>query len=70
MYYENMDLCGTQRSLDMAVEEASLIARVPRRILPIHATGKGLVAGNLRFTTTEGVVVNVVDFVQIGRAHV
>ncbi|XP_042886829.1 meiotic recombination protein SPO11-like isoform X2 [Penaeus japonicus] len=59
VFYENVWLYGTQSTLDRAAEDLSRLLGVPRRGLHLTATGKGLVAGSLAYTTHDGTTIDV-----------
>uniref|UniRef100_A0A0P4W5J0 DNA topoisomerase (ATP-hydrolyzing) n=1 Tax=Scylla olivacea TaxID=85551 RepID=A0A0P4W5J0_SCYOL len=57
-FYEFVWLYKTQSTLDRAAEDLTRLLGVPRRALHLTATGKGLVAGCLRYTTHDGTLVD------------
>ncbi|XP_050696279.1 meiotic recombination protein SPO11-like [Eriocheir sinensis] len=59
VFYEFVWLYRSQGTLDRAAEDLTRLLAVPRRALHLTATGKGLVAGYLTYTTHDGTVVNV-----------
>ncbi|KAK8395951.1 hypothetical protein O3P69_005816 [Scylla paramamosain] len=57
-FYEFVWLYKTQSTLDRVAEDLTRLLGVPRRALHLTATGKGLVAGCLRYTTHDGTLVD------------
>ena len=49
IYYEDVSLWTSQIELDLAVTRLTRILNVPRHLLNIYATAKGLVFGSLRY---------------------
>ncbi|MBN3276492.1 SPO11 protein, partial [Polyodon spathula] len=58
IYYNDTQLFGSQRSLDLIIIDISCMLKVPRRSLHVLATSKGLIAGDLCFTEEDGTRVN------------
>ncbi|CAG8584199.1 1809_t:CDS:2 [Diversispora eburnea] len=48
IYYKDVQLFGSQHTVDQAVEELACLFRVPRACLNVTVSAKGLVAGNLK----------------------
>ncbi|OXA46425.1 Meiotic recombination protein SPO11 [Folsomia candida] len=62
LYYENVSLYESQNRLESAIYDLCHILKVPRDALRLEATSKGLMAGNLKFQTTTGDVINLAHF--------
>ncbi|KAL6483321.1 hypothetical protein MHYP_G00081930 [Metynnis hypsauchen] len=54
MYYNDPQLFGTQRNLDLIVDDISCMLRVPRRSLHVLATSKGFISGDLCYLEADG----------------
>ncbi|RVE70691.1 hypothetical protein OJAV_G00067650 [Oryzias javanicus] len=54
VYYNNTQLFGSQRSVDMIVDDISCMLKVSRRALHVLATSKGLIAGDLCYLEEDG----------------
>ncbi|RHZ72291.1 hypothetical protein Glove_243g51 [Diversispora epigaea] len=48
IYYKDVQLFGSQHTVDQAIEELACLFRVPRACLNVTVSAKGLVAGNLK----------------------
>nr|XP_045623706.1 meiotic recombination protein SPO11-like [Procambarus clarkii] len=57
VYYESVWLYQSQAALDRSAEDLTRVLGVPRRGLHLTITGKGLVAGDLTYTTHDGTIV-------------
>ncbi|XP_067143266.1 meiotic recombination protein SPO11 isoform X2 [Centruroides vittatus] len=53
IYYQNINLFGSQNTLNTIIDDISCLLKVPRNQLHIMATSKGHVTGNLRFQDGE-----------------
>ena len=58
IFYQMFVSCSSQQEVDRLVSVAVAVLQVPRLILGVMATSKGLVVGDLRYTNSEGVVVD------------
>ena len=58
MFYEDVDLWGSQTVVDGLVTQLTRLLDVPRHLLHIEASAKGLVAGSLTFLGADGKVVD------------
>ncbi|MGH0184187.1 UNVERIFIED_CONTAM: hypothetical protein FKN15_014181 [Acipenser sinensis] len=58
IYYNDTQLFGSQRNLDLIVIDISCMLKVPRRSLHVLATSKGFIAGDLCYTEEDGTRVN------------
>ncbi|XP_075032590.1 meiotic recombination protein SPO11 [Mixophyes fleayi] len=54
VYYENVQLYGSQNIVDNIVTDISCMLKIPRRKLHILSTSKGCLAGDLLFTQEDG----------------
>ncbi|KAF6718064.1 Meiotic recombination protein SPO11 [Oryzias melastigma] len=54
VYYNNTQLFGSQRSVDIIVDDISCMLKVSRRALHVLATSKGLIAGDLCYLEEDG----------------
>uniref|UniRef100_A0A3B1JUH8 DNA topoisomerase (ATP-hydrolyzing) n=1 Tax=Astyanax mexicanus TaxID=7994 RepID=A0A3B1JUH8_ASTMX len=54
MYYNDPQLFGTQRNLDLIVDDISCMLQVPRRSLHVLATSKGFISGDLCYLEADG----------------
>ncbi|XP_040187152.1 meiotic recombination protein SPO11 [Rana temporaria] len=54
IFYDNVQLYGSQRTVDSIITDISCMLRIPRRSLHILSTSKGCVAGDLVFTEEDG----------------
>lgn len=58
LYYQEVQRFPDQRDLDEVVAKVVSILGIPRILLGVVATSKGLVAGNIRFVDEAGVLVD------------
>ncbi|XP_056404935.1 meiotic recombination protein SPO11 isoform X1 [Hyla sarda] len=58
IFYENVQLYGSQATVDNIVTDISCMLKVPRRSLHILSTSKGCVAGNLLYIEEDGTKVD------------
>ncbi|XP_015220256.1 meiotic recombination protein SPO11 isoform X5 [Lepisosteus oculatus] len=58
IYYNDTQLFGSQRTVDLIVDDISCMLRVPRRNLHVLASSKGFIAGDLCYTEEDGTKVN------------
>ncbi|KAK1156237.1 meiotic recombination protein SPO11-like [Acipenser oxyrinchus oxyrinchus] len=58
IYYNDTQLFGSQRTLDLIIIDISCMLKVPRRSLHVLATSKGFIAGDLCYTEEDGTRVN------------
>ncbi|KAM3921792.1 meiotic recombination protein SPO11 [Leptodactylus fuscus] len=58
IFYENVQLYGSQTTVDKIVTDISCMLKVPRRSLHILSTSKGCVAGNLLYIEEDGTKVD------------
>ncbi|MGH0178232.1 UNVERIFIED_CONTAM: hypothetical protein FKN15_009437 [Acipenser sinensis] len=58
IYYNDTQLFGSERTLDLIVIDISCMLKVPRRSLHVLATSKGFIAGDLCYTEEDGTRVN------------
>ncbi|XP_066558626.1 meiotic recombination protein SPO11 [Amia ocellicauda] len=58
IYYNDTQLFGSQRTVDLIVDDISCMLRVPRRGLHVLATSKGFITGDLCYTEEDGSRVN------------
>ncbi|KAM9446017.1 meiotic recombination protein SPO11 [Clarias gariepinus] len=54
IYYDDPQLFGSQKILDVIVDDISCLLRVPRRSLHVCATTKGLIFGDLCYLEEDG----------------
>ncbi|XP_024914773.1 meiotic recombination protein SPO11 isoform X2 [Cynoglossus semilaevis] len=54
IYYRNMQLFGSQATVDSIVDDLSCLLKAPRRSLHVLATTKGLIAGDLQYMEEDG----------------
>ncbi|XP_077314620.1 meiotic recombination protein SPO11 isoform X2 [Lithobates pipiens] len=54
IFYDNVQLYGSQRTVDSIITDISCMLKIPRRSLHILSTSKGCVAGDLVFTEEDG----------------
>ncbi|KAI4893026.1 hypothetical protein NFI96_034248, partial [Prochilodus magdalenae] len=54
MYYNDPQLFGTQRNLDLIVDDISCMLKIPRRSLHVIATSKGFISGDLCYLEADG----------------
>ncbi|KAG9474662.1 hypothetical protein GDO78_004785 [Eleutherodactylus coqui] len=58
IYYEDVQLYGSQRTVDSIVMDISCMLKIPRRSLHILSTSKGCVAGSLLYIEQDGTKVD------------
>ena len=58
IFYDNFTVFGSQSEVDSVVAGIVGLVQVPRLLLWVMATSKGLVVGHLTYLTTEGVTVD------------
>ncbi|KAK6536606.1 hypothetical protein TWF281_000833 [Arthrobotrys megalospora] len=58
IYYKDVALFGSQRTVDNLVDDIASALGVPRRSLHITAAAKGLVCGDLNIFKTDGSIIN------------
>ncbi|CAJ0959481.1 unnamed protein product, partial [Ranitomeya imitator] len=58
IFYENVQLYGSQTTVDNIVTDISCMLKIPRRSLHILSTSKGCVAGNLLYIEQDGTKVD------------
>ncbi|XP_077060841.1 meiotic recombination protein SPO11 isoform X2 [Siphateles boraxobius] len=58
IYYNDMQLFGSQRTLDFIVDDVSCLLKVPRRSLHVLATSKGFISGDLCYLEEDGTKVD------------
>ena len=58
IFYQMFVSCSSQQEVDRLVAVAVAVLQVPRLMLGVMATTKGAVVGDLRYTNSEGVVVD------------
>uniref|UniRef100_M4ATQ4 DNA topoisomerase (ATP-hydrolyzing) n=1 Tax=Xiphophorus maculatus TaxID=8083 RepID=M4ATQ4_XIPMA len=54
IYYNNIQLFGSQRTVDSIIDDISCMLKVPRRSLHVLATSKGLISGDLCYLEEDG----------------
>ncbi|XP_072270330.1 meiotic recombination protein SPO11 isoform X3 [Pyxicephalus adspersus] len=54
IFYDNVQLYGSQKTVDSIITDISCMLKIPRRSLHILSTSKGCVAGDLVFTEEDG----------------
>ncbi|XP_018416176.1 PREDICTED: meiotic recombination protein SPO11 [Nanorana parkeri] len=54
VFYDNVQLYGSQKTVDSIIIDISCMLKIPRRSLHILSTSKGCVAGDLVFTEEDG----------------
>ncbi|KAF3860671.1 hypothetical protein F7725_000926 [Dissostichus mawsoni] len=54
IYYNDTQLFGSQRNVDIIVDDISCMLKVPRRSLHVFATSKGLISGDLCYMEADG----------------
>lgn len=54
MYYQNVPLFQNQKVVDSAIRDICSILDAPSWSLGVNATSKGLIAGDLTITTSDG----------------
>ncbi|KAM5135860.1 meiotic recombination protein SPO11 [Mantella aurantiaca] len=54
IFYDNVQLYGSQRTVDSIITEISCMLKIPRWSLHVLSTPKGCVAGDLMFTEENG----------------
>ena len=59
LYYQNVSDYESQAQVDSAVSVISAMLKIPRLQLRVLSTSKGLVAGDLTFTSAQGTLVSV-----------
>uniref|UniRef100_A0A3Q1EVD0 DNA topoisomerase (ATP-hydrolyzing) n=1 Tax=Acanthochromis polyacanthus TaxID=80966 RepID=A0A3Q1EVD0_9TELE len=58
IYYNNTQLFGSQRTVDIIVDDISCLLKIPRRSLHVLATSKGLISGDLCYLEEDGTRIN------------
>ncbi|KAG8447106.1 hypothetical protein GDO86_014529 [Hymenochirus boettgeri] len=58
IYYNDVQLYGSQTVLDNIINDVSCMLKIPRRSLHVLSTSKGCVAGDLWFSEEDGTKVN------------
>ncbi|CAM4682253.1 unnamed protein product [Leuciscus chuanchicus] len=58
IYYNDVQLFGSQRTLDFIVDDVSCLLKVPRRSLHVLATSKGFISGDLCYLEEDGTKVD------------
>ncbi|XP_071966798.1 meiotic recombination protein SPO11 [Engystomops pustulosus] len=58
IFYENVQLYGSQTTVDSIITDISCMLKAPRRSLHILSTSKGCVAGNLLYIEQDGTKVD------------
>ncbi|CAN2389875.1 double-strand break repair involved in meiotic recombination [Pristimantis euphronides] len=58
IFYENVQLYGSQNTVDSIVTDISCMLKVPRRSLHVLSTSKGCLAGNLLYIEQDGTKVD------------
>ncbi|XP_014824277.1 PREDICTED: meiotic recombination protein SPO11 [Poecilia mexicana] len=54
IYYNNIQLFRSQRTVDSIIDDISCMLKVPRRSLHVLATSKGLISGDLCYLEEDG----------------
>ncbi|XP_068119256.1 meiotic recombination protein SPO11 isoform X2 [Hyperolius riggenbachi] len=54
IYYDNVQLYGSQRTVDSIITDISCMLKFPRRSLHVLSTSKGCLSGDLVFTEEDG----------------
>ncbi|KAG9306979.1 hypothetical protein G9A89_000893 [Geosiphon pyriformis] len=58
IYYKDVQLFGTQHTVDIGIDELACLFQVPRYCLNVTASAKGLVAGELKIIQKDGTILD------------